>query len=89
MAGYVCPACGTEDPLFGAGGAERLAAHFDVPLLARIPIIPAVREGGDRGRPIVVADPAHPASHTFRALAARVAADVRRAPHAPVVGVSA
>ncbi len=89
MAGYVCPACGTEDPLFGAGGAERLAAHFDVPLLARIPITPAVREGGDRGRPIVVADPAHAASHTFRALAARVAADVRRAPHAPVVGVSA
>ncbi len=89
MAGYVCPACGTEDAVFGAGGGERLAAHFDVPLLARIPIAPAVREGGDRGTPIVVADPSHPASLTFRKLAARIAEDVRRAPHAPGVGASA
>lgn len=89
MAGYVCPDCGTEDALFGTGGADRLAAHFDVPLLARIPIALPVREGGDQGRPIVIADPAHPASQTFRALAARVAEEVRRAPHAAVAGVSA
>jgi ATP-binding protein involved in chromosome partitioning len=89
MAGYVCPDCGTEDALFGTGGADRLVAHFDVPLLARIPIALPVREGGDQGRPIVIADPAHPASQTFRALAARVAEEVRRAPHAAVAGVSA
>jgi ATP-binding protein involved in chromosome partitioning len=89
MAAYVCPACGTEDTVFGTGGAERLAKHFDVPLLARIPLALAVREGGDRGRPIVAADPAHPASETFRVLAARVAAAVRDAPRAPVAGVSA
>ena len=88
MAAYVCPACGTADAVFGAGGAERLAAHFDVPLLAQIPLTVAVRESGDRGRPIVAADPSHPASETFRALAARVAAAVRAAPRAPVVGVS-
>lgn len=80
MAGYVCPGCGTEDAVFGAGGATRLASHFEVPLLARLPIALAVREGGDGGRPIVVADPAHPVSRTFRELAARVAADVRGAP---------
>jgi ATP-binding protein involved in chromosome partitioning len=89
MAGYVCPTCGTDDPVFGAGGASRLASHFDVPLLARIPLVPAVREGGDAGRPIVVADPAHPASRTFRALAARVADDVRRAAPASVAGIPA
>ena len=37
MTGYVCPSCGTEDPVFGTGGAERLAAHFGVPLLAQHP----------------------------------------------------
>jgi ATP-binding protein involved in chromosome partitioning len=89
MTAYVCPACGTADAVFGAGGAERLAAHFDVPLLAQIPLTIAVREGGDRGRPIMVSDPSHPASETFRALAARVAAAVRAAPRAPVAGVSA
>jgi ATP-binding protein involved in chromosome partitioning len=89
MAGYVCPSCGTEDLLFGRGGADRLAAHFDVPLLGRIPIAPLVREGGDRGRPIVVADPSHPVSRTFRSLAARVADEVRRTEHASAAGVSA
>jgi ATP-binding protein involved in chromosome partitioning len=79
MAGYVCPACGTEDPVFGAGGAERLATHFGVPLLASIPIAPAIRDAGDRGRPIVVAEPDHPAARMFRALAARIAEMVRRA----------
>jgi ATP-binding protein involved in chromosome partitioning len=88
MAGYVCPSCGTEDALFGTGGGERLAAHFGVPLLARIPIAPLVREGGDQGRPIVVADPGHPVSRTFEALAVRVADELRRGVHAPAAGVS-
>src|SRR5438552_3917754 len=58
MSGYVCPRCGTEDPLFGSGGADGLAERFRVPLLARIPLVPAVREGGDSGHPIAVAAPA-------------------------------
>jgi ATP-binding protein involved in chromosome partitioning len=79
MSGYVCPGCGTEDAVFGEGGAERLAARFGVPLLARIPLVPVVREGGDAGRPIVVADPTHPVSRIFDALAERVVEEVRRA----------
>ena len=78
MSGYVCPQCGTEDPLFGRGGAAGLAERFRVPLLARIPLVPAVREGGDRGHPIVVAAPAHPVSELFRGLAERVAAEAGR-----------
>ena len=73
MSGYRCPRCGTEDPIFGRGGAEALAARFGVPVLARIPLVPALREGGDAGRPLVVAQPEHPVSRTFAALAARVA----------------
>jgi ATP-binding protein involved in chromosome partitioning len=72
MSGYVCPGCGTEDPVFGRGGGERLAARFGVPLLARIPLVPAVREGGDAGRPIVAAEPGHPVSRAFADLAGRV-----------------
>jgi ATP-binding protein involved in chromosome partitioning len=79
MSGYLCPACGTEDPIFGQGGADRLAARFGVPLLARIPLVPAVREGGDAGRPIVAAEPGHPVSRLFGTLAERVAEAVRRA----------
>ncbi|HJQ84925.1 MAG TPA: Mrp/NBP35 family ATP-binding protein, partial [Candidatus Binatia bacterium] len=82
MAGYVCPSCGTDDPVFGEGGAERLAARFGVPLLARLPLVPAVREGGDAGRPIVIADPGHPVSRSFGVLAERVAAALEGAPAA-------
>ncbi len=89
MAGYVCPQCGTEDALFGTGGGERLAERAGVPLLARIPLAPAIRDGGDRGCPIVLAEPAHPASAAFRTLAARVAEAVRQAPRFAVTGVTA
>src|SRR5207244_7053522 len=74
MSGYVCSQCGTEDLICGRGGAEAPADRFGVPLLARIPLVPAVREGGDSGHPIVVAAPEHPVSALFRVLAERVAA---------------
>src|SRR5438034_5815180 len=76
MSGYLCPRCGTEDPIFGRGGAEALAARFGVPVLARIPLVAALREGGDAGRPLVAAQPEHPVSRLFAALAARVAETV-------------
>src|SRR2546428_13151418 len=72
MSGYLCPRCGTEDPIFGRGGADALAARFGVPVLARIPLVPALREGGQAGRPLVAAQPEHPATRGFAALAARV-----------------
>ena len=86
MSGYVCSQCGTEDPIFGRGGADALAERFGVPLLARIPLVPAVREGGDSGHPIVVAAPEHPVSALFRVLAERVAAAAAQ-PAVPVPGV--
>jgi ATP-binding protein involved in chromosome partitioning len=65
--------------VFGEGGGGRLAEHFGVPLLARIPIVPAVREGGDRGVPIVAAAPDHPVARVFRELAERVVLAAERA----------
>jgi ATP-binding protein involved in chromosome partitioning len=73
MAGYVCPSCGHEDAIFGTDGAARLASHFSVPLLARLPLAPELREQGDAGVPLVVARPDHPTSEAFRRLAARLA----------------
>lgn len=42
LAGFECPDCGSVHDLFDAGGADELAAEFDVPVLGRIPIDPAV-----------------------------------------------
>jgi ATP-binding protein involved in chromosome partitioning len=83
MSGYVCPQCGTADPLFGEGGSAELAARFGVPVLARIPIVAAVREHGDSGTPIVLAEPGHPVSAAFRDLARRVVEATARLAAAP------
>jgi ATP-binding protein involved in chromosome partitioning len=60
---------GTAYEIFGAGGGEELAADLGVPLLGRVPLVPALREGGDEGDPIVVAQPDDEASVAFRAIA--------------------
>jgi ATP-binding protein involved in chromosome partitioning len=62
MSYYVCPHCGERDEIFGSGGGREAAETLGVPLMAQVPLIPAVRAGGDAGSPIVVSDPDSPAS---------------------------
>ena len=64
---------GTRYELFGSGGGEQLASELGVPLLAQVPLVPAVREGGDVGIPVAVADPDGEATAVFAALAASIA----------------
>jgi ATP-binding protein involved in chromosome partitioning len=63
---------GTRYELFGAGGGQALAEQLEVPLLARIPLVPEVREGADVGVPVRVSDPAGEAARAFDALAEAV-----------------
>ena len=53
MSGFICPSCSTESDIFGQGTALAVAKEYNSSLLAKIPIEPAVREGGDEGKPIV------------------------------------
>ena len=62
MSFFVCPHCGEREEIFGRGGGELAAETLGVPLLAQIPLVSPLREGGDEGRPIVVRDPDSPAS---------------------------
>jgi ATP-binding protein involved in chromosome partitioning len=77
MSGFVCPGCGTTYDIFGKGGGQKLAGAAGVPFLGEIPIEVAVREGGDRGEPAVVALPDSAAGMAFRAVAEAVATSVR------------
>jgi len=70
MSGFVC-AHGERYELFGSGGGERLAAEIGASLLARIPILPAVSEGADRGSPAALSK--GPAGQAFAALVDAVA----------------
>lgn len=62
--------------IFGEGGGKILAQKFKTELLAQIPIVPAIREGGDNGRPITIANPASPSAVAFRELSKRIAQKV-------------
>lgn len=57
MSYYQCPDCGRKDYLFGKGGGKELAEQLKTRLLGELPLVPAVREGGDKGEPIVTVDP--------------------------------
>jgi ATP-binding protein involved in chromosome partitioning len=65
---------GTRYALFGEGGGQSLADELEVPLLGRIPLVPAMREGADAGLPATVADPGGEAAAAFEALAHEVEA---------------
>ncbi|HUY63570.1 MAG TPA: Mrp/NBP35 family ATP-binding protein [Acidimicrobiales bacterium] len=65
---------GTRYELFGAGGGRALAEVLEVPLLASVPFVPAVRQGADAGLPVRVSDPSGEAATAFDALALAVVA---------------
>ncbi|MDZ5144365.1 Mrp/NBP35 family ATP-binding protein [Microbacterium testaceum] len=69
---------GTVLDLFGAGGGAEVAralssADADVPLLASVPLSPALRAGGDDGRPVVLSHPDDPAARAIDAAASTLA----------------
>jgi len=73
---------GSRMEVFGAGGGATVAESLtrivgaQVPLLGQIPLDTRVREAGDQGNPIVLAEPEAPASVALHAVADRLA--VRR-----------
>jgi ATP-binding protein involved in chromosome partitioning len=78
-----CPHCTAEGrehrlEIFGRGGGQRVADGLartlgtDVPLLGEVPLDPRLREGGDQGVPLVLADPSAPASAVLSAIASRL-----------------
>src|SRR5262249_34862111 len=66
------PHCGERTAIFGEAGGQRIADEYGVPLLARIPLDPETRAGGDSGVPITLRRPASPQAAAFRDLAAAV-----------------
>jgi len=57
MSGFICPDSGKEYDIFGKGTTKPLAEQFKTQVIGEIPIEPAVREGGDAGKPVVFFQP--------------------------------
>ncbi|MGH3510817.1 MAG: Mrp/NBP35 family ATP-binding protein [Pseudonocardiaceae bacterium] len=70
---------GSRSYLFGSGGGQVVADALtrslgsEVPLLGQVPLDPRLRETGDAGTPLVLADPTSPAAVVLRGIADRLA----------------
>lgn len=76
MSYFQCQRCGEKTEIFSGGGGDKTSRQYNVPLLGKIPIDPSIREGGDSGKPIVVADPSSPQTSAFIKISEAVAAKI-------------
>ncbi len=90
MSSFVCPHCRQETPIFAHGGARAAAEKMGIRFLGEVPIDLAIREGGDKGLPIVAGAPDSPQAQAFVTVAKNVAGavstQVLKAPRLPVIG---
>jgi ATP-binding protein involved in chromosome partitioning len=83
MSWLPCPHCGEKVDVFGSGGGETVADALtratgaQVPLLGQVPLDMRLREGGDRGEPLVLADPQAPAAQVLLGIADRLTTRAR------------
>jgi ATP-binding protein involved in chromosome partitioning len=78
-----CPHCDERVEVFGSGGGQSVADGLSrsvgapVPLLGQVPLDMRLREGGDSGRPLVLDDPAAPASQALQGIADKLGTRAR------------
>ena len=76
MSFHVCPQCGHESHIFGAGGAEKMCRDYGTELLGQLPLDEAIRTQADSGKPTVVSDPDGPVAEIYRRIARRSAVKI-------------
>lgn len=66
MAYHVCQSCGAEEAVFGVGGGAKVADHYQVPLLASLPLSATLNQGAEQGLPLLVEQPDDPLAFVYR-----------------------
>ncbi len=84
MAVHTCSNCGHTEHLFGAGGGQRMAEQYGVPLLGALPLDIRIREQGDMGQPLVVAEPDSVAAQAYLATARALTEELGKRPRASI-----
>jgi ATP-binding protein involved in chromosome partitioning len=69
MSYFTTPA-GERVEIFGHGGGRAEAQRQNVAFLGEVPLYTQIREGGDRGMPVVVSSPDAPEAQGFIQIAA-------------------
>ena len=73
---FVCPHCNKTTHIFDVGGGRKAAEMMDVAFLGEVPLDLKIRQGGDRGLPIVAGHPDSLEAEAFMKIAQRVAARI-------------
>src|SRR3954451_4268948 len=68
---------GKRYEIFGSGGGQELADELGVPLLGKLPLLAAIREGSDEGRPIAAVEPDSETGRAFHRLAEQIAVELK------------
>lgn len=76
MSYFIAPDTGKRYDIFGHGGARDAAEELGIDFLGEIPIEPQIREGSDRGVPLVIGKGDSDSADGFRAIAGAVAARI-------------
>jgi len=76
MSYFIAPDTGNRYEIFGKGGGQRLCDEYGLNFLGEVPMGIEVREGGDKGVPVVVSAPDAIQSAAFRKVAEEVARQV-------------
>ncbi|CDO58647.1 Scaffold protein for [4Fe-4S] cluster assembly ApbC, MRP-like [Candidatus Phaeomarinobacter ectocarpi] len=74
---------GSRNHIFGEGGARKTAEKLNVPFLGEVPLITAIREGGDDGRPVSGVEPDGPSASVFKQIAAGLMASLENTGQKP------
>lgn len=92
MAIHICSSCGHKEHIFGAGGGDRIAQDYQVPLLGSLPLSLSIREQVDAGNPTVAASPDSAETEIYgqiaRNMAARLAVSLGAAPEMPNIVIN-
>lgn len=81
MSFYECTNCHHVADIFGHGGGEQIAEQLGIPFLGRLPLYQPIRVGGDRGIPLVIAEPESAGTRAFMELAEATIAQLAVSAH--------
>ncbi len=76
MSTHICSKCGHAEPIFGAGGGERMSQDYGVDLLGQLPLDIGIRQQADSGKPTVVSDPDGEVTAIYKTIARKIAVKI-------------
>ena len=73
MSVHICSNCGHAEPIFGEGGAAKMAEQYGMTVLGQLPLDLSIRLSADQGKPSVAAEPDGEIARRYQAIARQVA----------------